>query len=208
MYAKKLVLTIIIALVVTPKLFAQSLPDVLFGEYRETPADTAWYVPYRLVNQQQYDKAQEEFDLIQKRNFEQLNFKDYLFVANQYSYWKYSHRQRDKAKEILLDAANLAHGHLGANHIEMLVGYYNLTILKPNMVDKIPWDQASLDNYSQESYPRFGFIINRNIGSRYYYLGQYSKAWEHWDACLNDFEMPTSSRSNLHASIGGKHCNP
>ncbi|MDD3568726.1 MAG: hypothetical protein PHT92_10030 [Bacteroidales bacterium] len=175
MYTKKLVLTIIIALLVALKLSTQSLPDVVFGEYRETPVDTAWYVPYCLVNQQQYEKAQEEFDLIQKRNLEQLNFKDYLFVANQYSYWIYTHRQRDKAKGILLDAANLAQEHLGANHIEMLFVYYNLTILKPNMVDKVPWYQASLDNYSQENYPRFGFIVNRNIGSRYYSLGQYNR---------------------------------
>ena len=85
MYTKKLVLTIIIALLVALKLSTQSLPDVVFGEYRETPVDTAWYVPYCLVNQQQYKKAQDEFDMIQKRNLEQLNFKDYLFVANQYS---------------------------------------------------------------------------------------------------------------------------
>lgn len=203
MILKRIAFTIALALLVASSLRSQSKPDVVFGEYREAPADTAWYVPYRLVNQQQYQKAYEEFKSIQTRYQEQSNFKDYLFVANQYSYWIYTHRQRDKAKEILLNAVDMAKEHLGAKHIEMLIGYYNLAILEPNVTDKIPWYEAFLNNYSKDDYPRFGFIINRDIGSRYYSLGQYKKAWEHWDACINDFDMPTSSISDLYAAIGG-----
>lgn len=203
MILKRIAFTIALSLIVASSLHSQSKPDVVFGEYREAPADTVWYVPYRLVNLQQYQKAYEEFKSIQTRYLEQSNFKDYLFVANQYSYWIYTHRQRDKAREILLNALDVAKEHLGANHIEMLIGYYNLAILEPNVTDKIPWYEAFLNNHSKDDYPRFGFIINRDIGSRYYSLGQYKKAWEHWDACINDFDMPTSSISDFYAAIGG-----
>lgn len=202
MKAKTLVLTIILTAIITNCLYSQTKPDIVFSEYRESPADTAWYLPYRLVNEQEYEKAQQNFELIQSNYLEQENYKDYLFISNLYSYWIYTHRFRDKAKEILLNAINTSKDYLGAGHIEMLVAYYNLAILESNIEDKLPWYQKFLSNYNKEAYPRFGFIINRDLGSRYYKLGEYSKAWQHWDFCLTNFNAPSPWLSDLYVAIG------
>jgi CHAT domain-containing protein len=202
MKAKPTTLTLFLLLVLTTCLHSQTKPDFVFEEYRSIPSDTTWYKTYRLVNQQEYEKAQQEFEAIQHQLLQESNFNDYLFIATQYSYWIYTHRKVDKAKEILMAAVNTAQEHLGSNHIELLIAYYTLAKLERQLEDKISWYQTCLDNYTTDSYPRMGFIVNRDLGSRYYKLGKYQKAWEHWDACQTEFDLPPSTYSDLYAAIG------
>lgn len=199
---KKLILSVCLLILTVSITFSQKKPSVVFNEYRAIPSDTTWHKPYRLINQQKYENAKEEFLLLQQQNISSKDYRNYLFLANEYTYWIYSHRKAAEAKKILLDAVNEARKHLSEGYIELLIAYYNLAIYESNLNDKIQWYKTFLESYSKETYPRFGFIINRDIGSRYYALGKYNQAWQHWDACQTDFELSPESLSDLYNVIG------
>ncbi len=202
MIKRKLLISLCLVLLTLGSIYSQNKPSVVFNEYRTLPADTTWYVPHRLISQQKYESAKGEFLILQQQNISNRDYRNYLFLANEYTYWIYSHRQATEAKRILLDAVNETKKHIDKGNIELLISYYNLAIYEPNVEDKIQWYKAFLESYSKEAYPRFGFIINRDIGSRYYALGKYNLAWEHWDACQTDFELSSSSLSDLYNVIG------
>ncbi|MFP4555418.1 MAG: CHAT domain-containing protein [Bacteroidales bacterium] len=199
---KSLILSSLICLCFS--VFSQTSPEIVFSEYRTPPSDTTWNAPYEVLRNGNFEKADSLYHEHQEIRLENSDFENYLFVANEYSYWLYMERKRGEAESILSTAIETAKGNIPVGHIEMLISNYNMAILAEDIQQKINWYKKFLGNYSPSKYQRFGFIINRDIGSRYYKIGEYTKAWEHWDACQNEFDVDSTSLSDLYTVIGSE----
>lgn len=199
---KTLVLSILI--LISFSVFSQTNPEIVFSEYRTPPPDTSWHAPYEALRNGNFAKADSLYDEEQAKRLENNKYANYLFMANEYSYWLYMERKRSEAKEAISTAIEKAKGNIPDSHIEMLISNYNMAILVEDIEEKITWYKNFLNSYPPNKYQRFGFIINRDIGSRYYKIGEYTKAWEHWDACKNQFDVDSTSLSDLYTVIGSE----
>ena len=199
---KSFILSIIISLSLS--VLSQTNPEIVFSEYRTPPPDTSWYTPYEILRSGDFEKADSIYSEQQANRLENNDYANYLFMANEYSYWLYMERERSEARELLSNAIETTKGNIPDSHIEMLISSYNMAILVEDIQEKISWYKKFLNSYPPNKYQRFGFIINRDIGSRYYKIGEYTKAWEHWDACKNQFDVDSTSLSDLYTIIGSE----
>lgn len=191
----KIITLLSILCIIGFRIIAQDSPHVTFENVRTLPKDGLWLEIYDLMKKENFAQAEHKFDSIQRVYFKNKNYNDYLFLANEYSYWLFIiKRDKQLGAEVSEKALNTVLELYDKSNIEILLMYYNLGLLNYDYKVRLYWYERFLKECPEDQLLKLRVNIHAGCARFAYNLGEFELAWVHWDECkehLNDFRAPS-----------------
>ncbi|TKG93933.1 CHAT domain-containing protein [Puteibacter caeruleilacunae] len=196
---------IVLAVVFTTFVNAQTKPKIFEEDKRVLPSDTTWYPLYEMVMNRKFEEAQAKYDSIQTSWTEKKQYNSSLFLGNQFSYWLRVRGKRAEAIATIEKSINDNIAQLDSTCTEFLIACYNRAIYGRKYEDRIVWFDRFIKTCPENKLRKMNAIIHSDCANNYFRLGNLKKSWEYWDYCranLKYFGNSARFYSRMSNSIG------